>query len=89
MLCLADARLDCALGRVASDARRLIRVRRAIIRSGPWLELRELSAVVGAFLNADPIIAQQVNFQVAERITESVGGIGITGGGRGRRGGER
>ena len=64
VLCLADANLDCALGLIATEIRLLVRLRRAIISSCPWLEPADLSALVVAFVETDPVISQQVHNHV-------------------------
>ena len=57
VLCLADAELNSELGRVATEARSLIRVRRAIITSTDWLTHADLGSLVAAFIEADAVIA--------------------------------
>ena len=73
VLCLADAELNSELGRVATEARSLIRVRRAIISSTDWLTHADLGSLVAAFIEADAVIAYQVNLRVAEHLSRNTG----------------
>ena len=69
LVCLADADLNCSLGREAGAIRALLVVRRAVIRSCAWLDFDDLGRLTAAWLDVDPVISRQVQFHVRERLS--------------------
>ena len=68
VLSLADADLDCDFGAQAAELRILIRNRRAIIKSCPFLDFDDLGAVVAAWLDIDIVVSQQVQLHASGRL---------------------
>ena len=66
---LADADVGGALGRTAAELRALIRHRRAILSSCPFLDCGDLGALVAAFVAADGVIAREAHARATARLS--------------------